>query len=179
MKAVDTIPENAKELIEKNGFKVNISKDDPYSKKRFLEVSAGYNLLQYQCVIRPLFQKKYNISLRLLELLLFIYPMQYISQQDYKLTIKAISWNIKIMLEYGWLKVVAEGPNRGEHLYGLTLKSKRIVEDYYKYMSGEKQLPEFVEIMYNSTTNDERKRSVLLQKFIDEGPREKTNLFSR
>lgn len=178
MKAIDVVPKNAKELIEKQGFKVNLSKEDPYSKERYIEVSKAYSFLQYQCVIRPLILRKYNISIRFLELLLYLYPMQYFDKRDYAMSVKALSWNVRIMLKYEWIKIISEGANRGEHIYGLSAKAKHIVEDYYKYMSGEKQLPEFVPKIFQRQNAADIKKSVLLEKFIKEGPRdESTKLF--
>lgn len=180
MKPVDAIPENLIELIEKKGFKANLIPEKKYSKEQFLEISQSFSFLQYQCIIRPLIQRKHGISIRFLELLLFLYPIQYFNQNDYSKAVKAISWNIRIMLEYGWIKIVSEGYNKGEHIYGLTTKSKHIVEDYYRYMSGEKQIPEFVSKVFQNRTKDDKKRNALLEKFMNEGARvENTAIFGQ
>lgn len=168
MNIIDKIPENAGEIILKEGYKAKFISTEKYSRAKVLKFDKGYNFLQYQCIIRPLIQKKYGISLRFLEMLLYLYPFNFFTAKDYTKSIKSITWPVKTMLEYDWIKIVSVGQNRSENIYALSNASKRIVKEYYGYMSGEIEIPEFVALEYGEDKRPAiKKRSDLLKKFME------------
>jgi hypothetical protein len=103
--------------------------------------SDSNDFLQYQIIVRPYVCKRFNIDNRMLELLLYIYPLNYFTTGDYRTAVKPYSLHsVKTMVKLGYVKIMVKGQNAGEHVYTLTHQAKNIVTLYYQYMSGERKM---------------------------------------
>lgn len=144
---LNKLPQNAKKVLSKKKKAQLIARasdaknNKRYTKTRILYYSDSYDFLQYQIIVRPYVCKRFKIDFRMLELLLYIYPLNYFTTIDYKVAVKPYSLHsIKTMVKLGFVKVMVEGKNAAEHVYTLSHQAKNIVSLYYKYMSGERKM---------------------------------------
>src|SRR5690606_40757312 len=84
----DNIPEGALKIIKDEKIKVGFAlhSDDQvvkYEKKTFLRVYRGYDFLQNLITVKYYVQRKYNIKQYDLEILLYLYPVNYFTQSDF------------------------------------------------------------------------------------------------
>ena len=102
----------------------------------------GYDLMQYTIVVRPFILKLYKIEKEIvLDLLLYLFPIQYFTNIDFKLLpLKHTGYNVKTLLAEGYIDLCIEKNHYGSRVYLLSERSHKIVMDYYKYMSGEKTI---------------------------------------
>lgn len=141
------LPEKANEVLKKTKKVKLIARASDtknkkrYTKQRILYYSNSYDFLQYQIIVRPYVCKRFKIEVRMLELLLYIYPLNYFTNEDYKVAVRPYSLHsIKTMVKLGFVKIIVKGYNAAEHVYTLTHQAKNIVSLYYKYMSGERKM---------------------------------------
>jgi hypothetical protein len=119
------------------------SKKGKYSKLLHLEFFEGYDLLENLLVARPYIQKRYNIDLGLLELLIFLGPKQFFTQKDYADMPKQYKYrSIKNLMETGFISIVQNGENLGKHIYKVNRQGSEIIRHFYEILSGEKKIPE-------------------------------------
>jgi hypothetical protein len=119
------------------------SKKGKYSKTLHLEFFEGYNLLENMIVARPYIQKRYNIDLGLLEILLFLGPKQFFTQKDYADMPKQYKYrSIKNLMNTGFVSIVQNGENLGKHIYRVNRQGSEIIRHFYEILSGEKKIPE-------------------------------------
>lgn len=136
------------ELIKERGYGVSYnghgkSKTPKYSKEKHLTVFRGYDLLENMIVIRQYIQKKHNIDLGLLEVLLFLAPKQYFTQLDYKEMPKQFKYCLlKNLIQTGFVSILSEGRKAEHHLYKINRKGHEIVTNFYELLSGEKKISE-------------------------------------
>lgn len=129
------------EIKATSNFTMDKAKYNKRNERQQLFFRHGYNLLQYNIVVRPYITKKFNVSELHLDVLLYIYPFQYFSSKDYKrLPVARADYkaHLKLMLEQGYVQKTLLKKDNGNAIYELTDHSKRIVEDYYQMLSGEK-----------------------------------------
>lgn len=121
-----------------NEAKAKYSKKDSRQKVIF---TAGRDLLQYNIVVRPYILRKYRIEKDVeLDVLLYLFPFQYFTSRDFKqLPIAHMSYNLKTLRDLNYIEIVVQHKigNNG-NVYGLTERAKKIVKEYYEYLSGEK-----------------------------------------
>ena len=104
---------------------------------------TGFDLMQFTIVVKPFICKKHRIKTSLeLEILLYLYPIQYFNIKDFKyLPVSQFSYNLKTLIDLGHLELLVQHKNGHQaNIYGLTDRAKRAVRDYYFYLSGEKTL---------------------------------------
>ncbi len=145
------------------------SKQGKYSKLMHLEFFLGYDLLENMIVARPYIQKRYKIDRQLLELLLYLSPKQYFTQQDYGEMPKQFKYgSIKNLLSTGFVNIVHNGEHMGKHLYRVNRKGSEIVRHFYEILSGEKKIPErsFSNPLAKKSTRNafDKKRMDLIEK---------------
>jgi hypothetical protein len=145
------------------------SKQGKYSKTLHLEFFSGYDLLENIIVARPYIQKRYKIDRQLLELLLFLAPKQYFTQQDYGGMPKQFKYgSIKNLMNTGFISIVQNGEHMGKHLYRVNRKGSEIVRHFYEILSGEKKIPEtsYVNPLAKKSKQNafDKKRMELIQK---------------
>ncbi|QRE03498.1 hypothetical protein [Flavobacterium psychrophilum] len=116
--------------------------EDKYNKKDYFVVYKGYDAFENFMLVRTYIQKKYDIPINTLEILLFLFPKQYFTQEDYGSISKQYTIrNIKSLLESGLITISAKGAGYYTHLYTLSNKGKRIVFSFYEMLSGEIPIP--------------------------------------
>jgi hypothetical protein len=119
------------------------SKEAKYSKSHHLFFFKGYDLLENLIVVRPYIQKKFNIDLGMLELLLYLSSKQFFTQADYAEMPKQFKYrSIKNLLKTGFVGIVQNGENLGKHLYKVNRTGLEITRHFYEILSGEKKINE-------------------------------------
>jgi len=127
--------------------KAKYSKKD---RKQKLIFTAGRDLMQYNIVVRPYILRKYRIEKDMeLDILLYLYPFQYFTINDFKvLPIFDYGYSLKYLKELGFIEIVVSHSNGGKaNIYGLSDRAKKAVKEYYEYLAGEKT------VNPNGTTN--------------------------
>lgn len=168
---LEKLPEDAKLLVTKKKLIVietssAKAKKKKYTKQRFLLCYDGYDIMQNLIVVRPYIMKRYDIEFRLLEVLLYLFPMQYFTQDDYRVVPKPFTYrSVKDMMRLDMICISVNGENKGKHLYCLTRKAKEIVIHFYQCVSGEKKIPEtFVNPLTRKTaTTHDKKRMEMIK----------------
>lgn len=143
------------DLIEKMGAETleNIRKSrsevlrytepEKYShEKHKLYFQEGMDLLQYNIFVRPFIIKKFEIENDvLLDILLYVFPIQYFSFRDYsELPIVNKKYSFKAVVALGYFTSVVSRHDGKHKVYTLTKHSRKIVREYYAYLSTEKTL---------------------------------------
>lgn len=109
--------------------------------KRELIIGGGYDILEYWAVIRRYLQWKHEISIEDLELLFYLYPRGYFTRKDFDYF--PVRWGrmrFNNLIKNGFIDNVF--PERKKDcVYRLSMKSKSIVQDAHKLLSGEKKIP--------------------------------------
>ena len=125
--------------IKTDTFPMAYSRKNP---KHSLKFRTGYDLMRYSIVVRPFIVKLYKLeSDLLLDILVYLFPIQYFTNKDYKLLpLYNTKFNLKQMVFKGYVDCAVEQSNFGSKVYCLSEKSIKVVVDYYKYMSGEKRI---------------------------------------
>lgn len=119
------------------------SKAGKYSKVHHVEFFTGYDLLENMLIARPYIQKRYNIDLGLLELLIYLSPKQFFTQADYAEMPKQFKYcSIKNLMNTGYIGIVQNGECLSNHIYNVNRKGSEIVRHFYEILSGEKKIPE-------------------------------------
>lgn len=117
---------------------------DKYSrkiKKQKLIFTSGRDLLQFNIVVRPYILRKHRIKNALeLDILLYLFPIQYFTMRDFKaLPTLNEGYHLNTLIELNYIEVVVQHRKGvANNLYGLTERAKKIVKEYYEYLSGEK-----------------------------------------
>lgn len=151
-------------------------------KIRYAVCNQGYDLLENMFVVRHYISDKYNVTLRVLELLLKLYPMNYFTYEDYYELPKNFQLvRADYLKEKKLIEEYKHGTTRVNSVFCLTRKGKNCVEDFYKYLSGEKKIPETTDknkMGKKNATQIDKLRFNFIKKMNQEGPSEsKKKLF--
>jgi hypothetical protein len=118
------------------------SKKEKYSKEQYVACFRGYDFMESLIVVRPYIQKRYNIDLALLELLLLLVAKKMFTQKDYASYPKQYKYrSIKNLMATGFVDFVQKGPNSSKDVYTINRKGIEIVAHFYECLSGEKKVP--------------------------------------
>lgn len=145
---LDKLPEDAKTVVVKRKLVVTETSSLKgmkrlYSKKRYIFCEDGYDILQNLLIVRHYVCKKNDIPFNLLELMLYLFPLNYFTHTDYGAIPKSFTFRtVATLLKQDVIVIAVSGENRGKHLYALSSKSKGIVKMFYQMLSGEKKIPE-------------------------------------
>lgn len=168
MVSADTLKALKKKKISLRFNVLGKSKANKYSKETRLLIFKGYDLLENMMVVRQYIQKKNNIDLGLLEILLYLAPKHYFTQADYRDMPKQFKYrSIKNLAATGFVSVVQEGSDLGKNLYNVNRKGHEIVCNFYELLSGEKKINEsYVNPLVNKKTRTpfDKKRMDLIKK---------------
>ncbi len=167
---LESIPLKAKEIIKKN--KTQLIEDNfngcdkpEYTKLQFKRIFRGYDFLENMAFARTYIMKKYKLKhFALLEVLLFITPKNLFSFEDFK-DIQRIRFDyrkIDSLLQLGFVSVVNNGKNKAHHLYAPTQLARKIVQEFYEILSGEKKIP--TELLSNSSVASDRWKTDIIKK---------------
>lgn len=119
------------------------SKKNKYSKQFNLKLFQGYDILENLIVVRPYIQKKYNIDLNMLEILVYLYARKFFVQADYTDMPKQFSYrSIRNMLDTKFISIVQHGGDLSKHIYRINQSGAHIVKEFYELLSGERKFPE-------------------------------------
>lgn len=140
-------PEAAKNIV-KNKWSIGNSSSErsmsnAYSyhgpKKRIL-FDHSCDFLQYSIAVKPYIYKKYNIKHSIeLDILLFMYPIQFFTRDDFNLLpVRMYNYQFKTLMELGYFERLVDHRKKNLSVYGLTDHAKKIVTEYYMYLSGER-----------------------------------------
>lgn len=121
------------------------STTDKYDKRKKSHVDyfqTGYDMMQFNIVVRPYLMKKHNIKKSIeLDILLYLFPIQFFVMSDFKeLPTTKHEYTVSKLIELGYVEVLV--PVKKREIYTLTDYAERIVKDYYMYLSGEKTIYE-------------------------------------
>lgn len=151
-------------------------------KRKYAVCNQGYDLLENMFVVRHYISEKYDVSLRVLELLLKLYPMNYFTYQDYYELPKNFQLiRADFLKKRKLIEEYKHGDTRVNSVFCLTIKARHCVEDFYKYLSGEKKIPEHTHrnsMAKKDATQIDKLRFKFIKKMNQEGPSEsKKKLF--
>lgn len=140
-RATNKVPLFTLELLHEMGIHVRAKQQE---KKKYIYCNSGYDFLENFFVVRHYVCTKNKISLRVLEILLKLYPMSYFTYQDYYELPKNFQLvRADYLIKKGLMQEIKEKhKDRPESIFKLTTIAGNIVKDFYKYLSGEKQIPE-------------------------------------
>ncbi|MDT0554044.1 hypothetical protein [Urechidicola vernalis] len=136
----DSFSEETKAQLEKN-YILKRSKSKKYKKELIVEVN--YNYLQYLGVVRIYLQNKYNLKFEDIELLLYLYPINYFTRKDIRRF--PCSWGYKRLnrlIQEDYIVKLSSVPARTRGcVFMLSIKAKNLVRNYHELLSGEKSIP--------------------------------------
>lgn len=136
------ISEATTKRFEEVGYRIRNKPVEHKHYKKDAMVNLDYNLLENQYVVRRFVQKRWGITLRELEIILYLYPKAFFSHQDYKdFPTSFTHRQIRSMIKLGHIQVFVDGENTAKKIYSLTKSAQAKVQNYYKYLSGEMQIP--------------------------------------
>lgn len=140
-RSTNKIPLYTLELLQEMGIQV---KEKQQEKKKYIYCNSGYDLLENLFIVRHYVCNKHKLTLRVLEILLKLYPMSYFTHQDYYELPKNFQLvRADYLIKRGFMQEIKEkNKNRTESIFKLSTKAGNIVKDFYKYLSGEKPIPE-------------------------------------
>lgn len=127
------------------------------NKERKINFLSGIRL------VRRYFCRKYDISQTDMELLWRLHDLEKFIREDFLHAAGLASWDagrFKKLLENDWIKVWRKrAPSKGQryNIYCLTYKAKSIINDTYKILCGEMEIPTSKRanpIMKRETYND-------------------------
>lgn len=138
----ERINDRTKELLKEGGYRARAKTIEGKYYKKDAVVNMDYNLLENMYVVRKFVQKKFNIELRDLEILLYLFPKGFFSHRDYKnFPLSYTHRRINSVIKKGFVRIFTEGANYEKHTYTLTKSAKHMVIVFYKYLSGELSIP--------------------------------------
>ena len=163
---------SAKKAVKENRIHLSFqdnpnSRANKYSKPKMVKLLQGYDLCENLLLVRPYIQHRYNIQLKLLELLLYLKAKLLFTQDDYREIPKNFTYrSIRSLLDLGYVDTVQKGENLGKNVYTLSRKGVEIVKHFYECLSGEKRIPEnFTNPLSRPSANTlDKKRYSLIKK---------------
>lgn len=116
----------------------------PEKKVKYYYCNQGYDILENLFVVRHYVCKKNNISFRVLEMLLKLYPMNFFTYKDYYELPKHFQLvRADYLIKKGLMvEIKDKKSDRTDSIFKLSTKAGNLVRDFYKYLSGEKPIPE-------------------------------------
>ena len=147
-----------RKLLKKAGYHINHYTKNKYRHVKFrskrdkrkketiaLKTSLDFACMQYMGVVRHYIQRKHNLMFRELELLLYLYPVQFWSKKDYSTFPHTFSTRtVKTLFKKGLCEPAFDnvGPISEKQTYRLSKYAKRIVAAFYDHLHLEKTIPE-------------------------------------
>jgi len=120
--------------------KLRYSRKDEQQRLSFV---AGFDLLQYNIVIKDYIIKRYRLNNSTeLDVILYLYPIHFFYSGDFKqLPTNTSGHSFKSLIELGLVVLLVKGnTHKLRNVYGLSERAKRAVKNYYMFLSGEKTL---------------------------------------
>lgn len=115
-----------------------------FTEKKFLQVHESYDFLRNLGIVSNYIKARYGYDMNTMQTLLFLYPIQYFTLEDYKEFPHKGKYKKPLKLDgkpNELIEITVRSTNKLNHIYSLTPKSKRIVVYFYKLLAGVKQIP--------------------------------------
>jgi|SRR5690606_7194344 len=166
----DELHEHTLSIIRERGVKISevIQNDTAdgeveYSMPTFLRLYKGYDFLENLIFALPYIQRKYGFERKeFLTVLLYLYPKNIFSLWDFA-NVRFVRFSlrkIELLEKRGLVRCIYDTTVEGDRLFQLTVKGRRIVEEFYKVLAGEVEMdPEVFEIT-DYTIDKRYKKSV-------------------
>lgn len=136
------VSERTLEILKKKNTKVVVKNKSTKYHRKILTIDTHYNMLEYYLIVRMFMQEKHGIDNRLLEILFFLYSKKYFTFRDFKEYPLTFSYRrIDKLLELEMVEIFRPDTAKSRQVYKLSQKAIQIVVNFYKYLSGEKQIP--------------------------------------
>lgn len=105
------------------------------------------DFMQYYGLVERVYARDNNLTVAELRLLIYLDPIPYFTRQDFKDGTLYYTWDkdrFKKLLDNDWLKISKTSYRAaGDHFhYNVTIKGTMIIDDIYKIMCGEIELPD-------------------------------------
>jgi len=110
-----------------------------------IKINLDYASLQFVGIVRYYIQKKYQLHINEIELLLFLYPLGIWSRKDYdSFPHRYTTRTTRNFKSRGLIEEVFDQSDwrRKKQLFKLSKQAKKIVSTFYEYLHLEKPLPE-------------------------------------
>lgn len=160
------VSKEVRKILRQKGYHVQYNKD-PKHYTQSARFNIGYNKLQYLGIVRHYLQKRFKISYRELEMLLFLYPKLLFDNREFKEYPKSFTnRDIREPIKRGYIEVFTV-KHEYHKVYQLTRRAKVIVTLFYKYISGELPIPEDPQTnpMFKKDANPmDKKRAEMIKK---------------
>lgn len=127
-------------ILEENGYVpvfINRRKHRKYRKDKSFLLTRHYDLLENFRIVRVFIQKKNNIVLEELEMLLFFHPKGAFTFKEFMLQYPYRKSNIDKHIEKELIDIVYPSRYKSKRLYKTSSKARTIVTQFYKLLSGE------------------------------------------
>lgn len=119
------------------------NRNEKYSRKKYITYKDGYDFLENMILVRPYIQKRYKISVMVLEMLLYLRPKLFFTQMDFRQMPKKFQFGrVKNLLSTGFVDTLKKGDNLSTDLFAISRKGIEIVDHFYECLSGEVKIPE-------------------------------------
>jgi hypothetical protein len=140
-KATNKVPLYTLKKLQEMGIHVHAK---PMKKKKYVSCNQGYDFLENLFVVRHYVCKKNDISFRVLEMLLKLYPMNFFTYKDYYELPKHFQLvRADYLIKKGLMvEIKDKKSDRTDSIFKLSTKAGNMVRDFYKFLSGEKPIPE-------------------------------------
>jgi len=161
-RAIDMVSKNVQNALKCKGLTLSYNRSGKSKKVKYkrptkaapkpkaLPFFRGYDLLENMMVVRQYIQKKNNIDIGLLEILLYLAPKQYFTQADYKEMPKQFTYcYMSNLVKTGYIVPVQAGTSNGKKIFTVNRKGQEIVRNFYELLSGEKLISE---VLYQPLT---------------------------
>ena len=147
--AREVLSEKTISVVEEHRNDIKTSTKSEYAKAKYsqknekqkLIFTSGRDLLQFNIVVRPYILRKHRIKNNIeLDILLYLFPIQYFTRRDFKVlpTVNE-GYHLNTLIDLNYIEVVVHHHSGAtSNIYGLTDRAKKIVKEYYEYLSGEK-----------------------------------------
>jgi len=117
----------------------------PKQTKKYTQREKENNYLKNWRVVRYYIQKKYDLNIKELEMILYLYDMGLFTRKDLYDYGRICSWGnnvVTLLKDRGLITMWMKDPGRKKDLFHLTQKAKLICNHAYKKLNGEEIISE-------------------------------------
>lgn len=105
----------------------------------------GHDFLKFWKPVRKYILDQYGLKTQQLDMMLFLYSENWFMRSDFEIIHKLMPWDKKSFdkaLQDGWIIKVRDGEAfKHSARYSLSRKAKNVVEETYRKLLGEEELP--------------------------------------
>ncbi len=126
-------------------FKAFYVERKPQKTKKYTSREKQSNYLKNWRVVRYYIQKKYDLNIKELEIILYLYDMGVFTRKDLNEYARICSWGnqvSKLLVDRDLIRLWRKGEARQRDLFELTQPAKLICNHTYKKLNGEESISE-------------------------------------